>query len=222
MWVEQQLQRLAAWFGIDLLGFSILSNHFHLILRSRPDAVALWDDTEVARRWVMLCPLRKIEEGLAEEPNENELNSLRNDPLKLATIRSRLSDIAWWMQLLCQHIATRANLEDQELSKFWQSRYRSVRLLDDEAILACAAYVDLNPIRAGIAPTLQESQFSSVQLRIQSLEQESLFSPSPMQIVQGCSSDEASTVKPTTPPEPTISAGTGCDSAQFLAPLTIN
>ena len=38
---------------------------------------------------------RKTEEGLAEEPNENELNTLRNDPLKLATIRLRLSDIAW-------------------------------------------------------------------------------------------------------------------------------
>jgi len=77
--------------------------------------VALWDDTEVARRWLMLCPLRKTEDGFAEEPNENELNTLRNDPLRLATIRLRLSDIAWWMRLLCQHIATRANLEDQEL-----------------------------------------------------------------------------------------------------------
>ena len=216
VWVERQLERLAAWFGIDLLGFSILSNHFHLILRSRPDVVAMWDDTEVARRWLMLCPLRKTEEGLAEEPNENELNSLRNDPLKLATIRLRLSDIAWWMRLLCQHIATRANLEDQELGKFWQSRYRSVRLLDDKAILACAAYVDLNPIRAGLAPTLEESQFTSVQRRIQSLEQESQFSPLPVQIDQVCSSDEASTV------EPTISANTGCDPARFLAPLTID
>ena len=39
VWIEQQLQRLAANFGIDLLCFSILSNHFHLILRSRPDVV---------------------------------------------------------------------------------------------------------------------------------------------------------------------------------------
>ena len=54
IWIERQLERLAAWFEIDLLGFSILSNHFYLILRSRPDAVALWDDTEVARRWQML------------------------------------------------------------------------------------------------------------------------------------------------------------------------
>ena len=58
-WIEQQLRPLAACFGIDLLGFAILCNHFHLILRSRPDVVFAWDDTEVARRWLMLCPIRK-------------------------------------------------------------------------------------------------------------------------------------------------------------------
>ena len=45
-WIEARLQLFAASFGIDLLGFAILSNHFHLILRSRPDVVATWDDAE--------------------------------------------------------------------------------------------------------------------------------------------------------------------------------
>ena len=171
VWIEDQLQRLAANFGIDLLGFAILSNHFHLILRSRPDVVQAWDDTEVARRWLMLCPVRKTADGLAEEPNAMELNSIRNDPEKLASIRQRLSDIAWWMRLLCQNIAVRANHEDGECGRFFQSRYRAVRLLDEQAILACAAYVDLNPIRAAMAETLEQSDFTSVQRRIQSLQQ---------------------------------------------------
>ena len=171
VWIEEQLQRLAACFGIDLLCFAILSNHFHLILRSRPDVVATWDDTEVARRWLILCPVRKNDEGFAEEPNEAELNMIRNDPQRLETIRLRLSDIAWWMRLLCQNIAIRANHEDREMGKFFQSRYRAVRLLDEQAILACAAYVDLNPIRAAMAETLEESDFTSVQRRIQSLEE---------------------------------------------------
>jgi len=47
VWIEHYLRELAASFGIDLLGFAILSNHFHLILRSRPDVVATWDDEEV-------------------------------------------------------------------------------------------------------------------------------------------------------------------------------
>ena len=171
VWIEEQLHRLAANFGIDLLGFAILSNHFHLILRSRPDVVQAWDDTEVARRWLMLCPVRKTSDGQAEEPNAMELNSIRNDPEKLASIRQRLSDIAWWMRLLCQNIAVRANHEDRESGRFFQSRYRAVRLLDEQAMLACAAYVDLNPIRAAMAETLEQSDFTSVQRRIQSLQQ---------------------------------------------------
>ena len=59
--IELQLQRLA--FGIDLLGFAIMSNHFHLILKSRPVVVATWDDTEVARRWLLICPVRKNSAG---------------------------------------------------------------------------------------------------------------------------------------------------------------
>ena len=53
-------------------------------------------------------------------------------------IRSRLSDISWWMRLLSQNIAQRANKEDLEVGKFWQARYRAIRLLDETAILARA------------------------------------------------------------------------------------
>ncbi len=165
-WVENELKRLAAGFGIDLLTFSILSNHFHLMLRSRPDVVATWDDSEVARRWLLLCPVRKSADGRAAEPNEPELNSIRCDADKVKTIRSRLSDISWWMRLLCQRIAQKANAEEEMSGKFWQSRYRAVRLIDEESILACSAYVDLNPIRAALAQTIEDSNFTSAQLRL--------------------------------------------------------
>ena len=125
-WIEERLRRLAGAFGIDLLAFSCLSNHFHLILRSRPDVVAAWDDTEVARRWLLLCPIRKGDDAASLEPNEFELNSIRHDPDRLAKIRSRLSDISWWMRLLCQDIAQRANREDGEVGKFFQSRFLSM------------------------------------------------------------------------------------------------
>lgn len=77
----------------------------------------------------------------------------------------RLSDISWWMRLLCQKIGRMANQEDGEIGKFWQARYRAVRLLDETAILACAAYVDLNPIRAALAETIETSDYSSAQQR---------------------------------------------------------
>ena len=167
VWIENLFQHFAACFGIDLLCYSILSNHFHLVLRSRPDVVATWDDTEVARRWLLLCPIRKQQNGTPDEPSDPELNAIRNDPRRLAEIRSRMSDISWWMRLLCQRVATRANGEDGEIGKFWQSRFKAVRILDEPSLLACAAYVDLNPIRAALSETLEGSDFTSVQRRIQ-------------------------------------------------------
>jgi hypothetical protein len=170
VWIDKQLEHQARYFGIDLLCQAILSNHVHLILRSRPDVVKQWDDAEVARRWLMLCPERRNEQREPEEPTEFEINRIRLDKQKVASIRSRLSDISWWMRLLSQNIAQRANREDKEVGKFWQARYRAVRLLDDTAILACAAYVDLNPIRAAMAQTIEESDFTSAQKRAQDLQ----------------------------------------------------
>ncbi len=170
LWIEQRLERLAAAMGIDLLAFSILSNHFHLVLRSRPDVVETWDDSEVARRWFLLCPVRCDSNCHPLEPNEPELNAIRNDSERVAEIRSRLSDISWWMRLLCQNIAMRANREDEENGKFFQSRFKAVRLLDETAVLACAAYVDLNPIRAAQAETLESSEHTSVQRRVKSMQ----------------------------------------------------
>ena len=108
VWIEDQLRLQAACFGIDLLGFAIMPNHFHLILRSRPDCVEQWDDTEIARRWLTLCPFRKTADGQAAEPTDEELNTIRLDTARLKEIRSRLSDISWWMRILCQQIARRA------------------------------------------------------------------------------------------------------------------
>ncbi|MGV3483563.1 MAG: transposase [Planctomycetaceae bacterium] len=165
-WIEDELKRLAAAMGIDLLCFACLSNHFHLVLRSRPDVVQTWSDEEVARRWCLLCPRRRCD-GRSAEPGKPEIAMIINCPQRLAEIRLRLSDISWWMRILCQKIAVRANNEDGEVGKFWQSRYRSVRLLDEEALIACAAYVDLNPIRAAVAQTLDASDFTSVKRRIE-------------------------------------------------------
>ena len=176
-WIEDKLQQLAANFGIDLLAFSCMSNHFHLLLRSRPDVVATWDDTQVALRWWQLCPARKVRTEVDGQtlwtpavPNEFDLNAIRNDPVRLASIRRRLSDLSWWMRLLCQYIALRANKEDGEgLGKFWQGRYKAVRILDEESLLACAAYIDLNPIRAAVVETLEQSDYTSARRRVQTI-----------------------------------------------------
>lgn len=169
-WIEDLMRHYAQYFAIDVLCFAILDNHFHQVLRTRPDMVRSWDDTEVARRWLMICPRRRGPDGLPLEPNEAELNSIRTDPDKLRDIRLRLSDISWWMRLICQKIARRANAEDETSGRFWECRFRAVRILDDATLLACGAYVDLNPIRAALAELLELSQHTSIQRRIEALQ----------------------------------------------------
>jgi len=219
-WIEAMIERFAAQFGIDLLGFAVLSNHFHLILRSRPDVVETWDDAEVARRWLLLCPQRKEADGNPAEPSRAEIDQIRNHPVRLAETRRRLSDIAWWMRLLCQRIAQRANAEDGELGKFWQNRYRAVRLLDEAAVAACATYVDLNSIRAGIATSLAGSDHTSVQRRI-----EAFGSPADLP------EEQLGEVPPAVPTTVTVAQSPPDDSAngadadspdRFLSPLGID
>jgi hypothetical protein len=134
--------------------------------------VATWNDTEVARRWLMICPHRKDDAGRSLPPTEAELNTIRNCPLRLQQIRKRLADISWWMRLMCQKIATRSNQEDQASGRFFEERYRAIRLIDEASVLACSAYVDLNPIRASMCQTIETSEHTSVRRRIDALRED--------------------------------------------------
>ena len=98
-WIRDRLEFLASIFGIDCLTFAVMSNHLHLVLRSRPDVVRSWSDDEVARRWLRLCPVRKNRNGQPAEPNDAELAMILNDPRRVAELRIRLSDISWWMRM---------------------------------------------------------------------------------------------------------------------------
>jgi REP element-mobilizing transposase RayT len=167
-WIKNRLIFLAKFYGIDVLGYAIMGNHLHCILRNRPDIVATWSDEEIARRIWFLFPKRKEEDGTPCEPTEFELNMLMASSKLVEQYRSRLSDISWLMRQLAEHVAVKANKEDECTGRFWEGRFKSQLLLDEVAILACSAYVDLNPVRAAIAETPEESDYTSVQDRIES------------------------------------------------------
>jgi len=167
-WIKTRLQFLAQYYAIDILAYSIMGNHFHLILRNRPDIVRTWSDREVARRIWNLFPRRRNQDGTPAEPTEAELEVLANEPDKLEKYRLRLSDVSWLMRQLAENIARRSNKEDECTGRFWEGRFKCQPLLDDQALLACAAYVDLNPVRAAIADTPETSDFTSIQDRIAS------------------------------------------------------
>ena len=166
LWIIDRLKQYAKYFAIDVLGFVVMSNHYHLVLRTRPDVVADLSDTEVARRVCLISPNKRTAEGEPCEPTEPELDLIRNNPQALAEARCKLSDVSALMRRLNQFVATRANREEDKHGHFWKERYHSVRLVDDAALLAATLYVDMNPIRAFIAETLEECEYSSLQRRL--------------------------------------------------------
>ena len=164
-WIKQRLTFLVEVFAIDLAGFGVMDNHLHTLISNRPDLAASWSADEVARRWRTLFPFR-YEQGKPAEPNELEIKNITSKPHLVREYRRRLSSISWFHRCLNEHIAKMANAEDGCTGRFWEGRFRSKRIESIGALITCLVYIDLNPIRAGIAKTPEESKYTSIQDRI--------------------------------------------------------
>jgi len=165
-WVVDRLALLSEVFAIDVCAYAVMSNHHHVVLRiDKPQALAL-SEAAVAQRWAGLfdLPLRveRYLEGAATDTAE--VTAAR---AWIETIRERLWDLSWFMRCLNESIARQANAEDGCTGRFWEGRFKSQALLDEAALLTCMSYVDLNPIRAGIAKTPETSEHTSIMARIQ-------------------------------------------------------
>ncbi|WP_432459883.1 transposase [Agarivorans sp. QJM3NY_25] len=166
-WVEDYLLKLASVFAIDVCAYAVMSNHTHLVLHVNPQQAEAWSMDEVLERWHSLHQgtlLTQMYLNLELRPqlSEVQLQAIR---ATAEVYRTRLYDLSWFMRHLNEHIARAANQEDQCTGRFWEGRFKSQALLDEAALMACMAYVDLNPIRAKIASTPEDSAHTSVQRR---------------------------------------------------------
>jgi hypothetical protein len=177
-WLVDRLRFLAALFAIEVCAYAIMENHYHTILRTRPDIVAGWSDQEVATRWITLFPRHCGLGGASFTLIEEQIQALTDCPERIAALRQRLCSLSWFMGRLNEFIARAANKEDAVKGRFWEARFKCQSLLDDAAIAACMVYVDLNPIRAGLAATPEGSNFTSIQERIHTWQKENMTTTS--------------------------------------------
>jgi len=163
------LAHLVELFSIEVIAYAVMSNHLHCLIRTRPDVAQSWTAEEVATRWRTLFPLTwnlKAKTGGKQGPTKEEVEAIAGNPARVELYRARLSSISWFNRCLNENIARRANKEDDCTGRFWEGRFQCQRVYDVAGIVACSAYIDLNPIRAGIAKTLEGSDHTSIQARI--------------------------------------------------------
>jgi len=172
-WIENRILELADVFAIEVYAYAVMSNHYHLVVYSDPKAPEQWSDLEVAERWLKIYPSR-LDNPKFKVQRENKLNAIIKDKEKLALYRERLGSLSWLMSRINEPIAKKSNREDFVTGHFWESRFKSQALLDEAAVLTCMAYVDLNPIRAKMSKTLQDSDHTSIKKRVEKLTEEEL------------------------------------------------
>ena len=164
-WVRELITEASGAFAIDTLAYAVMSNHLHLVLRTMPDRVSEWSDTEVIERWARAHP-RTRSDGTAIPWSAIDMTARLADAAWIATARLRLRSLSWFMKCVKERLARRANRADKCTGHFWEVRFKSIALLNQAAVIACMVYVDLNPIRATIADRPETSDFTSVQERI--------------------------------------------------------
>ena len=164
-WVVDRIRLLSSLFAIDICAYAVMSNHYHLVLKVCPEQLKGLSEDEIMDRWCALFKgpllIQNYRNGEALKPFERAAVS---DIVNVW--RSKLASISWFMRCLNQPIARQANLEDQCRGKFWESRFTSQALKSEEALLSCMAYVDLNPVRAGMSNTPEQSEYTSIQERL--------------------------------------------------------
>jgi hypothetical protein len=142
-----------------------MSNHYHLVLHINHDKALSLSHDEVISRWGRLFRVP----DMVKCWQTSQTVAAQNEQVEklLALWRQRLCDVSWYMRCLNEHIARQANIEDGCKGRFWEGRFKSQAILDKEGLLACMIYVDLNPLRASLVATPEESADVSIHQRLE-------------------------------------------------------
>jgi len=167
-WVEDRLLFLTTIFAIDICAYAVMNNHTHVVLCVDKALADNWDNDEVLRRYHKLHRGTLLTQKFMNGDTLSQGELITFDET-VETYRQRLYDISWFMRDLNEYIAREANKEDGCTGRFWEGRFKSQALLDESAVLACMAYVDLNPIRAKMEKTPETSKHTSIKKRIHAI-----------------------------------------------------
>jgi REP element-mobilizing transposase RayT len=153
------LRKAETFSGVNVLTYAILSNHFHILLDVPAQPVL--DDAELLRR------VRALYGPAEASLHKERWDAWRRCGLDVlvereqAQLRLRMGDVSPFMKLLKQRYSISYNQRHKRTGTLWEGRYASI-LVEGEsrALSTVAAYIDLNPVRAGIVKDPAEYRWS--------------------------------------------------------------
>lgn len=157
------LRSLEGFHGIRVVAYCVMSNHFHLILEE-PDREALppLDRETLFERMGFLydkqtiCSVRKELDRAAKGGNERWEQEI------LARFSNRMGDLSVFMKELKQRFSSWYNRNNNRRGTLWEERFKSLLVEGDKkALLTVAAYIELNPVRAGIVEEVESYRWCS-------------------------------------------------------------
>lgn len=157
--LQKLLWQVAAFSGAEVLTYCVMSNHFHVLVRF--PRIGSLSNTELMRRYRALYPkptqgqiavITALEKQLASGGEAAEL--VREKLL------GRMGDVSKFMKALKQRFSIWYNRKNERFGTLWAERYKSV-LVEGRglALKATAAYIDLNPVRAGLVADPEDYRF---------------------------------------------------------------
>ncbi len=167
-WVEQRICKLASIYCIDVCAYAVMSNHYHVVIGINKNKALELSNQEVVDRWGVEHEIPYIIQqfivgGLSCQAEYDACASV------IEEWRNRLYSLSWFMKELNYLIALQSNKEDSCTGRFWEGRFKSQAVDGPEALLTTMAYVDLNPVRAQMAETPEQSAHTSIKARIDAL-----------------------------------------------------
>jgi len=152
--------------GNRILSYCFMSNHFHLLLEVTPMPEGGLSDAELLKRLGAIHNEAQVLEVATEleEARKKILEGEAQESLTAAIharFTYRMHDLSQFMKSFTQRYTQWHNRIHRRTGRLWEDRFKSVIVEDGVACKAMAAYIDLNPVRAGLVKEPAEYRWSS-------------------------------------------------------------
>ena len=157
--LRKMLQQVADFSGVEVLTYCLMNNHFHVLVRVPVETNI--SDAELMRRYRVLYPQPTAYQAASASVMQRELESEGKDAAVIrAKLLARMGDVSAFMKTLKQRFSTWFNKTHDRYGPLWSDRFKSVLVEGGgNALQTMAAYIDLNPVRAGLVQDPKDYRF---------------------------------------------------------------